>query len=455
MPTGDEPSQGDRLRVAVIGAGVSGLTCAHLLGPEHDVTVFEADARLGGHTNTVDVIDPEAGPLAVDTGFIVHNDRNYPNLIRLFDRLGVAVQDSEMSFSVTDDATGLTYRATNPATLLARPRNAVDPRFHRMLFDIVRFYRAGRRHLVATDDPDRSGAVDLTIGEFLDRGRYHRSFVDLHLLPMGAAVWSISRTEFRSFPLITLLRFLENHGLLGIGDRPTWRTVVGGSRVYVDAIAAAFPGTIRTATPVRRVVRAPAGSTDRAPVVVVTDRGSWSFDRVIMACHSDQTLRLLAEPTPDERSVLGAIGYRPNRAVLHTDTSVLSPARRAWAAWNYRIAVGDDEAIPPTLTYDMTNLQRLPGANRYLVSINPPVDRQGEPIVSGVLGAFDYAHPQLTIDGVRAQRRFDEIDGAADVHFCGAYWGYGFHEDGVNSALRVCRKLGTGWDPDVGLGLER
>ena len=423
------PAAEQRRTVAVVGSGVAGLVCAHLLDGRHDVTVFEADDRLGGHTNTVTVEDPDAGPVGVDTGFIVHNDRNYPNLVRLFERLNVPTQDSEMSFSVTDQ-TGFTYRATNPATLLARPGNVLDRRFWRMLADIVRFYRSANRFL-ETPDPA------LTIGDFLRRGRYSAAFIDLHLLPMGAAVWSTSPSDFEAFPAQTLFTFLSNHGLLGIGDRPQWRTVTGGSNTYVDAIVDRFAGTIRAATPVTAVTRSRnAADGSPRPVDITTSAGTERFDAVVMACHSDQALKLLADPTPTEQDVLGAIGYQDNVAVLHTDTSVLSPARRAWAAWNYHARPGQ---TLPSLTYDLTALQRLPGRHRYLVTLNPdPANPPDE-----VIATFNYAHPVFTKAAIEAQARVDEINGVDGVYFCGAYWRYGFHEDGVLSALRVCDMLGA------------
>jgi predicted NAD/FAD-binding protein len=430
------------MRIAVVGSGVAGLVCAHLLDADHDVTVFEADDRLGGHTNTIAVDDPEAGPLAVDTGFIVHNDRNYPNLLALFDRLGVATQPSEMSFSVTEGTggtDGFTYRATNLATLLARPSNAVDRRLWRMLYDIARFYRSGRKLLAEIDSagPDmgptgpHSGVDDLTIADYLRDGRYSDTFVDLHLRPMGAAVWSTAPGDFDRFPAVALLRFLDNHGLLSVGDRPQWRTVVGGSRAYVDAIAERFTGTIHLGRSVTGLTPAGAGTGVRVSTADRVDE----FDAVILACHSDQALRLLEHPTAEQRRILGAIEYRPNTAVLHTDTSVLSSARRSWAAWNYH-AAPDQQA--PQLTYDMTTLQRLPGSRRYLVTLNPSRH------LDGVIGTYHYAHPQFTVEAMAAQRRFDDIDGVDGIHFCGAYWGYGFHEDGVRSALRVCAKFGAG-----------
>ncbi|NNE95700.1 MAG: FAD-dependent oxidoreductase [Acidimicrobiales bacterium] len=422
------------MRIAIVGSGIAGLTCAHVLGPHHDVTLFEASTRLGGHSNTVTVDDPAAGELAIDTGFIVHNDRNYPNLVRLFDELGVPVQDTEMSFGVNDRGSSFTYRATSLRTLFADRRNLVRPAMWRMLFDIARFYREGNRLLEAAD---RGDDVDETqsIGEFLDAGRYSDAFRDLHLIPMGSSVWSADPTTFDAFPAISLLRFLKNHGLLGVGDRPQWRTIRGGSRVYVDAIAERFPGEIRRATPVRSVAR------DDDGVVVTTDGGIERFDRLVLACHSDQALDLLVDPSPEEKEVLGAIRYQPNRATLHTDTELLSPIPATWSAWNYDRPQADDPSDLSTLTYDMTELQRLPGERRYLVSLNS--DHRIDP--DSVIVSFDYAHPVFDGPAIDAQRRFDEIDGIRHTHFCGAYWSYGFHEDGMASGLRVCRRLGVDW----------
>lgn len=421
-----------RGRVAVVGSGIAGLACAHLLDPIHDVVLYEADDRLGGHTNTVTVDDPTAGPLGVDTGFIVHNDRNYPNLLRLFGELGVATIDSEMSFAVTDRSSGLTYRATNPNTLFADRRNLLDRRMWRMVIDIVRFHRAGQRFL-ADPLPD----PHLTLAEFLDEGSYSTEFVDLHLIPMGAAVWSADPTTFDRFPALSFLRFLDNHGLLRIGDRPQWRTVAGGSRSYIEAIVERFDGEIRVATPVTAVER-----TAGPGVAVTTPTGTERYDHVVLATHSDQALDLLADPTPTEKELLGAIGYRPNRATLHTDTSLLPPRRRAWAAWNYEL-VGPpgQHQTAPVLTYDLTTLQRLPGSRRYLVSLNS--DDRIDPTT--VIASFDYAHPVFDRRAVEAQGRLGEIDGVLDTWFCGAWRGYGFHEDGMVAALGVARSLGALW----------
>ncbi len=420
------------MRLAVVGSGVAGLACAHLLGPHHDVVLFEADHRLGGHANTVEVDDPATGPLAIDTGFIVHNDRNYPLLQRLLADLGVPTIDSEMSFAVTERATGFCYRATNLDTLLARRANAVDPRLWRMVVDIIRFQRAGRRFLASDPDPM------ISLAQFLRDGRYSRPFVDLHLIPLGAAVWSADPATFDRFPAASLLHFLHNHGLLSIGDRPQWKTIVGGSRAYVDALARRFRGEIRLGSPVTEVTRpatGPAGVTIRSR----THPEPEPFDQVVLATHSDQALDLLADPSPEEKELLGAIRYQPNRATLHTDISLLPPRSKAWAAWNYDREAGEQRLA--TLTYDLTTLQRLPGARRYLVSLNSD-DRIG---ADAVLASFDYAHPVLDGPAVAAQPLIAAANGRRNTWFAGAWLGYGFHEDGMASAVAVCRQLGARW----------
>ncbi|MFV0258874.1 MAG: NAD(P)/FAD-dependent oxidoreductase [Acidimicrobiales bacterium] len=440
------------LRLAVVGSGISGLTCAHRLGDIHDVTLYEADSRLGGHTNTVDVDDPGAGRLGVDTGFIVHNDRTYPNLIRLVSELGVPTLDTEMSFAVTDHASGFTYRATNLNSLLARRRNLIDGRLWRMVADIGRFYRAGQRFLRRPDP-------DVTVADFVTDGGYSSTFVDLHLIPMGAAVWSANPATFDAYPAASFLTFLDNHGLLGIGHRPQWRTVAGGARTYVEAIARRFRGTIRTRARVDAITRHPDH------VTVTTRHGTDRYDQVIMAGHSDQALTALTDPSPAETRRLEAIRYQPNRATLHTDTALLPPARRAWAAWNYdRLAPVPDRTVmagtAPTrlsgvsgmaragdhpdraaLTYDLTTLQRLGGSRRYLVSLNAEHRIRPDTIIA----SFDYAHPVFDHAALHAQAEVAATNGQHRTWFCGAWLGHGFHEDGVNAALAVCRGLGVTW----------
>ena len=418
-------------RVAVVGSGISGLASAYLLDELHDIVLFEADDRLGGHANTVTVDDPTAGPLSIDTGFIVHNDRNYPHLVRLLDELGVETIDSEMSFAVTDRRSAFTYRATSLNSLLADRRNLTNRHLWTMVADIVRFHRNGRRFLA---DPAADSTI--TIEQFLADGGYGKAFVDLHLIPMGAAVWSADPTTFDRFPALTLLRFLRNHGLLSIGDRPQWKTIRGGSRAYVQALADSLRGEIRLGTPVTTIERTSDG-------VQLTARGLAGperFDQVILATHSDQALALLADPSPEEKELLGAIAYQPNRATLHTDTALLPPKRRAWAAWNYdRLDPASQTAA--VLTYDLTTLQRLPGSRRYLVSLNA-ADRIDP---RTVLGSFDYAHPVFDTAAIVAQDRLGALNGTTNTWFTGAWLGYGFHEDGMSSAVRVARALGSSW----------
>ena len=423
------------MRLAIVGSGISGLACAHLLGPHHDVVLYEAQSRLGGHSNTVEVDDPKLGPTGIDTGFIVHNDRNYPNLVNLFDELGIEVQDSEMSFAVHDPEDDFHYRATNLNTLFAQRRRLVDPKMLRMLADIIRFQRSGRRLLERVDGGD-SSYDQLDIGALLDRGRYGSDFIDRHLIPMGAAVWSTPPGRFRDFPAVSLLRFLANHGLLSIGDRPQWKTVVGGSRHYVSAIERRFNGTIRLETPVRRIRCSADG------VVVETDGPPELFDQVILACHSDQSLGLLdastADSLPATASDLTSIPYQRNQATLHYDTAVLSPQPRSWAAWNYRVQPNPTHA---TVTYDLTRLMRLPTDRRYLVTLNGAESIHPQKVIRHI----DYAHPIFDHGARNAQERIRRRNGTDGLWFCGAWLGYGFHEDGMRSAVDVSRSLGAEW----------
>ena len=415
------------MQIAVIGSGIAGLTCAHVLSPHHQVTLFEADDRIGGHSNTVLVDDPEVGQIGVDTGFIVHNDRHYPNLQRLFDELGVATIDTEMSFGVADTASGLQYRATNLSTLLADRRNLIRPDFWKMVVQIPRFYRRARQFL-------EHGDPGVSVGQFLRDGGYSPAFINLHLVPMGASVWSSAPNDFLNFPAQSLFRFLDNHGLLSVGNRPQWKAIPGGSRVYVNKILDSFSGTVRMSEPVISVTR-----DDRGVVIQTTPSKPERFDAVVLACHSDQALNMLADPTLQEKDILSAIRYQPNRATLHTDTSVMPGARRAWAAWNYhRMSPSAEQAV---LTYDLTLLQGLPSSRRYMVTLN--ADDSIDP--KSILASFDYAHPVFDGPAVAAQSRVTEISGVNRTHFAGAYWSYGFHEDGMASGLRVCTELGHRW----------
>ncbi len=421
-----QPSQ--RERVAIVGSGIAGLTCAHLLGPHREVVLYESAERLGGHANTVDVDDPGGPTLGVDTGFIVHNRENYPGFTKLIDELDVATQPTEMSFAVTDRRQRLSYRATSPNTLFADRRNLVRREMWKMLYDIRRFWRDARTML---DAP--AAHAEASLGEMIADGGFSPAFVEWHLRPMISAIWSAAPTAVEDASALDTLQFLDNHGLLGLGNRPRWRTIVGGSRSYVDAIADRFDGKVHAGWPVRSVVRTEDG------VDVVTDLGRESFDRVVLACHSDQALRLVERPTSAERSVLGAVGYQANTAVLHTDVARLPPTRRAWAAWNVEVDAdtgGTDGLVE--VTYDLTTLQRLPSDRRYLVSLNPRHVADDH-----VIATFDYAHPVLDQGARRAQRRLPDINGADRLYYCGAWANHGFHEDGVASAREVCRLLGV------------
>ncbi len=407
------------MRVAVVGTGVSGLVAAHLLKGRADLTLFEARSRVGGHVATVEVEAPD-GPLAVDTGFIVYNDQNYPLFSRLLAELGVETQPSDMSFSVRCDRTGLEYNGSTLRQLFSRRRSLLDPGFYRMLFDILRF----NREAVGALD---TGAANATLGEYVSAAGYSKRLAQHYLVPMGSALWSIPRSRVLEMPAAFFVRFFEHHGMLTVDDRPEWRVVAGGSQRYVEALVAPLHDRIRTATPVRSVRRTTEG--------VLVD--GEAFDHVVLACHSDQALGLLTDASDAERDVLGALPYQANDVVLHTDTSVLPRRRRAWGSWNYWLH-GDDDA-PATVTYDMNLLQSLPGETTYCVTLNATHAIDPE----SILYRARYDHPVYTRSGFAAQARYAEIGGRGRrTHFCGAYWGYGFHEDGARSGVRVARDLG-------------
>ena len=408
------------MRVAIVGSGVSGLVAAHALHTAHEITVFEADQRVGGHVHTWNLETP-AGPVAVDSGFIVFNETNYPHFTKLIHSLGVASQPTDMSFSVRNDRTGLEYNPHSVRTLFAQPSNALRPAFWRMLGDVVRFNRESVLAL-------RAGLAHVTLGELLEQGHYQQQFRENYLQPLGSALWSVPRTEVLDMPAEFFIRFFENHGMLSVRTQPKWRVIVGGSSQYVRALIQPFEHRIRLGTPVRTVAR-----TEGAVLV-----NGESFDRVVFACHSDQALRLLVDPTPDERSVLGALPYQENTIVLHTDTSVLPRRRAAWGAWNYHVT--PEAGARASLTYNMNIRQSLRTPETYCVTLNGT-----EPIAPNrVLGRVVYHHPRYTLAGFAAQARRSEISGVGGTHFCGAYWGNGFHEDGVASALAVVDEIGRG-----------
>jgi len=412
-------------KIAVIGAGISGLASAWLLSRQHEVVLFEANRYPGGHTNTVDAT-VDGITHAVDTGFLVFNDRTYPNLVKLFAHLGVEAADSDMSFSVRIGDGALEWSGTSLATVFAQPSNLAKPRFLRMLADLIRFNREASR-LAESGAP-----VTGTLGEFLDARGYGPEVRELYLIPMAACIWSTPTTRINRFPMQTFLHFCANHGLLAVSNRPQWRTVKGGAREYVRKLLAGIPD-LRLATPVHQVRR----FADR--VELATDHGTERFDQVVLATHTDQSLAMLEHASVEERAVLKAIPYLANRAVLHTDERLLPRRRRAWASWNFHAPRPELSDEPVSLTYLINRLQPLPFSSPVMVSMNP-VD---EPREERVLASFDYHHPAFLEGSDEAKRRVAALQGRERTWFCGAWTRYGFHEDGLLSALNVARQMGV------------
>jgi uncharacterized protein len=406
------------MRIAIIGSGIAGNVAAYHLHREHDITVYEAGSHVGGHAHT-QTLDMEGARVEVDTGFIVFNHSTYPRFMALLDELGVASQPCAMSFSVRNDARDLEYNGTTVNTLFAQRRNLLRPSFLAMVRDILRFNRQAPLLL-------SQGEGELPLGEVLQRQRYGRSFVDHYIIPMGAAIWSTSPGAMFNFPARFFVRFLMNHGMLTVNDRPQWRTIVGGSARYVEKLTAAFRERIRLRTPVEWI-RRQAGS------VLVKARGLdvERYDAIFMACHSDQALQLLADPAPAEREVLGAIPYQRNEAVLHTDQRLMPRRRLAWACWNYHSTAGHHG--PLALTYNMNMLQNLATPETLMVTLNRSdmIDHRR------VIQRVTYHHPVFTPASVAAQARHRELNGFRSTYFCGAWWRNGFHEDGVVSAMEA------------------
>jgi uncharacterized protein len=406
------------MKIAIIGSGIAGNVAAYHLSREHDITVFEAGDHAGGHTHT-HAIEQDGQSYNVDTGFIVFNDWTYPNFIALLDELGVPSQESAMSFSVRAEDSGIEYNGTSLNTLFAQRRNLLRPSFLRMIRDILRFNREAPALLAGSGD-------DITLGDYLAAQRYSRAFIEHYIIPMGAAIWSTDAENMQRFPARYFVRFFHNHGMLSVDQRPQWRVVQGGSARYVEKLTAPFRERIRLRTPVEWIRRLPGQ-------VLVKARGleTERYDQVFLACHSDQALALLADASTHEREVLGAIPYQENEAVLHTDTRLLPRRKLAWAAWNYHVLPQARERV--ALTYNMNILQGLNAPTPFLVTLNHSAAIDPAKIIKSIR----YHHPLYTRAGVAAQARQAEINGARNTYFCGAYWRFGFHEDGVVSALNA------------------
>ena len=412
------------MKIAIIGSGIAGLTSAYLLQREHEITVFEAQDWIGGHTHTVPV-RLDGREYAVDTGFIVFNDWTYPNFIQLLQQLGVGFKPTEMSFAVSDPDTGVEYNGHDLNSLFAQRTNLLSPRFWGMIRDILRFNKE------ALSDLEQGRiAADTTLGQYLSQNGYGQRFIEHYIVPMGAAIWSMSLADMLGFPLQFFVRFFKNHGLLSVSNRPQWYVIEGGSSAYVAPLTKGFSERIRLNCPVSRVERDELGVTLQSPA------GRERFDAVIFACHSDQALQLLAEPSASEAEILGALRYADNDVVLHTDTRVLPKRRLAWASWNYRL--GGPTRQPAAVTYNMNILQGIESEHTFCVSLN-----QTDAIdPDKILARFSYAHPQYSLAASSAQLRGEELQGRQHSYFCGAYWANGFHEDGVVSALRVAAEFG-------------
>jgi predicted NAD/FAD-binding protein len=411
------------MRIAVIGSGISGMVSAYLLSQDHDIVMYEADDYIGGHTHTIDV--STAGiSYPVDTGFIVFNEKTYPNFIKLMRSLGVAWQPSNMSFSVQCDQTGLVFSPSTLNALFVQRKNLFRPSFYRMLWDALRFRREASE-LIRTDD------YSITLQDYLEQKNYSHMFIEHFIIPMGEAIWSADPVQFRKFPARYLVEFFSNHGFLNVRHQPQWLVIKGGSSQYIGPLTRPYKDRIRLNSPVVSVKRFPE------KVDITTKGGNTeTFDQVVIATHSDQALRMLSDPSGLERDVLETIPYQENVAILHTDQSVLPPKRAAWASWNYHIPKEEKGRV--ALTYDMNILQSLKAKEEFCVTLNMPEKIHPDRIIQRII----YHHPVYDPNSLSARRKQDEINGKNRTYFCGAYWGYGFHEDGVNSALSVCKHFG-------------
>ena len=429
-------------RIAVIGSGISGMAAAYFLSRRYEVHLFEKEPRIGGHTHTQLVEEPESDFLtAVDTGFIVHNDRTYPNLVRLFDELGVKRQPSDMSFGVSSKETGFEYSSRGLKGFFAQRTNLLRLRHYRFFAELLRF-----NHKAATllTEPD----VALTLGDYVERNRFSKDFIELYLYPMTSAVWSTSVEKIRDFPALTLIKFFANHGFLGIDTQFEWKTVKGGSSMYFAPLTTPYRERIHTSASITRVVRGARGVQ-----LHFDDRPPRQFDHVVFATHAPQALALLDPPTADEQRILGNFQTSRSRVWLHTDPSIMPKRKDAWASWNYHLlrSSGPNGNPQVTVTYHMNRLQSLNTARQYFVTLNA-LDGISE---RTILREVVYSHPLYTVNAVQAQKEWDTISGRNRTHFCGAYWFYGFHEDGLKSALHVAQALGVNWDRKPALEPER
>lgn len=416
------------MRIAIIGSGISGLTAAHRLHPRHDLTVFEADDRIGGHAHTVRA-SVDDGDFEVDTGFIVYNHRNYPVFTRLLSELQVPTQPSDMSLAVRDERHDLEW-GTNLSRLFAQRRNLVRPGFIAMIGEVLRWNRLGQRVLSGAFEVDELRPV----GDVLAEHHFSRRFFDWYLTPLAAAIWSADPATVDRFPIATFCRFLDNHGMLSLGERPAWRTVTGGSQRYVEALSTPFADRIRTSSPVTAIERHSGG----IGVRTAHDDTPTTFDRVVLATHSNQALGLLSDADPEEKEVIGAVRYQPNVATLHTDTSMLPRNERTWASWNVQVL--DDEQRRVTMTYHMNRLQSLESRHQFCVTLNRHDDIDPRTVIERI----DYDHPVFDAGAIAAQRRRDDLQGRGGLFWAGAYWGYGFHEDGARSGSEVAALIEAG-----------
>jgi len=413
------------MKVAIIGSGISGLTAAYLLQKDHDIAVFEANDYIGGHTHTHEITQNNK-IWKVDSGFIVYNEKTYPNFIRLLKKLEVKVQKTTMGFSVKAPSKNLEYSGGSLNTVFAQRFNLFKPHFLIMLKDILRFNRLAAREAPKIDEK-------LTIGSFLEKHDFSKPFVENYIIPMGAAIWSTAANKTTEMPAAFYIRFFKNHGLLQIFNRPQWFVIKGGSKCYVQKIVEGFKKKIFLSRPVMKVERDKSG----VKVYCENDSNPILFDKVIFATHSDQALALLEDPSDDERTILEALPYQKNSAILHTDATLMPKIKSTWSSWNYLLS--GDPNRPVTLTYNMNILQSLEAKPDFLVTLNGVDEINPSKIIKKV----EYTHPLFTVDGIHAQKKKNQINGHNNTYYCGAYWGNGFHEDGVNSALDVCKAFGV------------